>query len=104
VREEPAALTAHAEKARVAVARKKQLKSAHDPHGQIALTLCESLLHALVENGVITNAQALNVIDTVVELAHEAAALGSAGRGPQAPSASVIIEAIRKSFGAKSVS
>jgi hypothetical protein len=69
---------------------------------------CESLLHELVETGVITNAQALGVIDTVIELAHEAAEsdrpLGSAHRGTQGRSATVIIEAIRKSFVAKGAS
>jgi hypothetical protein len=90
------------------VAQKKHVDSEPDSHGQVALMLCESLLHELLENGVITKAQALNVIDTVVELAHEAAEsdrpLGSARRGTQGRSASVIIEAIRKSFVAKGAS
>jgi len=88
--------------------KKKQLKSEPDPHGQVALMRCESLLHELVENGVITKAQALGVIDTVVELALEAAEsdrpLGSARRGTQGPSATVIIAAIRKSFVVKGAS
>jgi hypothetical protein len=90
------------------VAQKKHVDSEPDPHGQVALMLCESLLHELLENGVITKAQALNVIDTVVELAHEAGEsdrpLGSARRGTQGRSVSVIIEAIRKSFVAKGAS
>jgi len=90
------------------VAQKKHLDSQPDPHGQVALMLCESLLHELVENGVITKAQALGVIDTVVELAQEAAEsdrpLGSARGGTQGRSASVIIEAIRRSFVAKGAS
>jgi polyhydroxyalkanoate synthesis regulator phasin len=84
------------------VAQKKELQSEPDPHGQVALMLCESLLHELVENGVITKAQALNVVDTVVELAHEAAESdrpsGPADGRTQRRSATVIIEAIRKSF------
>jgi hypothetical protein len=87
------------------VAQKKELGSEPDPYGQVALMLCESLLHELVETGVITKAQALDVIDTVVELAHEAAEsdrpLGSARRKKPSQSATVIIEAIRKSFVAK---
>jgi hypothetical protein len=83
------------------VAQKKKLKSEPDPRAQVALMLCESLLHSLVEDGVITNEQALNVIDTVVDLAHEVTTLGSARSNSQAPSASIIIEAIRRSFDAK---
>jgi hypothetical protein len=90
------------------VAQKKQLDSEPDPHGQMALMLCESLLHELVENGVITKAQALGAIDTVVELAREAAEsdrpLGSARRRAQTQSAMIIIEAIRRSFAAKGAS
>ena len=88
-----------------AVAQKK-LQSAPDPHGQVALMLCESLLHELVESGLLTKAQALGVIDTVVELAHEAAEsdrpLATARGGMR--SAAVTIEAIRKSFVAKGAS
>jgi hypothetical protein len=53
-------------------------------------------------NGVITKAQVLNVVDTVVELTHGAAEsdrpLGSARRRTERRSGTVIIEAIRKSF------
>jgi hypothetical protein len=90
------------------VAQQKQLESEPNPHGQVALMLCESLLHELVEKGVIIKAQALNVIDTVVELAREAAEsdrpLASARGKTQRRSATVIIEAIRKSFVAKGAS
>jgi hypothetical protein len=90
------------------VAQKKQLESEPDPHGQVALMLCESLLHELVENGVITKAQALGAIDTVVELTREAAESnrpsGSARKRAQTQSAMIIIEAIRRSFVAKGAS
>jgi hypothetical protein len=90
------------------VAQRKKLQAEPDQHGQVALMLCESLLHELVETGVITKAQALNIIDTVAELAREAAEsnqpLGSAHRGVQRRSAAVIIEAIRKSFVVKGAS
>jgi polyhydroxyalkanoate synthesis regulator phasin len=90
------------------VAQKKQLKSEPDPHGQLALMLCESLVHELVESGVITKAQALNVVDTVAELVREAAEsgqpLGSARKGKPRRSATAIIEAIRKTFLAKGAS
>lgn len=90
------------------MAQKKKSESKPDPHGQVALMLCESLLHELVEAGVISNAQALGVIDTVVELAREAAESdrpsASARRKTLTQSASVIIEAIRKSFVVKGTS
>jgi hypothetical protein len=90
------------------VAQKNHLESEPDPHGQVALMLCESLLHELLENGVITKAQALNVVDTVVELVHEAAERdqpsGSVRKRAQTLSATVIIEAIRKSFVVKGAS
>jgi hypothetical protein len=35
-----------------------------DAHGQAALLLAESLLHMLVENGELTNAQAVEVVHT----------------------------------------
>jgi hypothetical protein len=35
-----------------------------DAHGQAALLLTESLLHMLVENGELTNAQAVDVVHT----------------------------------------
>src|ERR1700730_13559901 len=44
---------------------------APDPDGQISLMLCESILHILVEEGVISNEKALEAIDGVVELARE---------------------------------
>jgi hypothetical protein len=42
-----------------------------DPHGQIALMLCESLMHVLVEAGVISKDKALAAVTTVVELSRE---------------------------------
>ena len=36
-----------------------------DAHGQAALLLTESLLHMLVENGELTNAQAVDVVHTL---------------------------------------
>jgi hypothetical protein len=90
------------------VVRKKQSESEPGPQRQVALMLCESLLHELVENGVIAKIQALNIIDTVAELVSEAVEsnrpLGSERSNPQTPSAMVIIEAIRKSFAIKGAS
>ena len=43
------------------------------PHCEVALMLCESLLHVLVEEGVLTKAKAIEAIETVAELTHEMA-------------------------------
>ena len=47
-----------------------------DPEGQISLMLCESILHILVEEGVISSEKALEAIDGVVELAQEKNGIG----------------------------
>ena len=38
-----------------------------DPQGQAALMLCESLVHVLVERGVISLREALEAVDTAAE-------------------------------------
>jgi hypothetical protein len=45
----------------------------YDPQGRVALMLCESILHVLVEEGVITKLKALEAINTVAELTQEMA-------------------------------
>jgi hypothetical protein len=47
--------------------------SSTDPQGRVALMLCESILHVLVEESVITKSKALEAINTVVELTREEA-------------------------------
>jgi hypothetical protein len=50
---------------------------AADPHhGQVALILCESLLHVLVEEGVIKKEKAIEAIDTVIEVTRDLAERG----------------------------
>ena len=44
-----------------------------DPQGRVALMLCESVLHVLVEEGVLTKTKAIEAIETVVELTREIA-------------------------------
>jgi hypothetical protein len=44
-----------------------------DPQGRVALMLCESILHVLVEEGIITKGKALETINTVTELTQEMA-------------------------------
>ena len=44
-----------------------------DPQGRVALMLCESTLHVLVEEGILTKAKAIEAIETVAELTNEIA-------------------------------
>ena len=70
-----------------------------DPQGRVALMLCESLFHLLVEEGVITKAKAMEAIEGVTELTREMAEAGN----PAAASsiATDLVEAIAKSFALK---
>jgi|ERR1700693_5662339 len=70
-----------------------------DPHGRVAMMLCESLLHVLVEQGVISLEKAIEAIDGVAELMHEAAERDSCTITDSA--ALVLVETIRESFAAK---
>jgi hypothetical protein len=75
--------------------------SAPDPDGQVGLMLCESILHILVEEGVISNEKALDAINGVVELTRENDDIGqhrSASR-----SAAQLIDAIAQTFALKGV-
>jgi hypothetical protein len=69
-----------------------------DPHGQAALLLCESLLHVLVEQRVISREAALSTIENVLELTEE-----GAEATPRAKSVSPtdLIERIVTTFAAK---
>ena len=70
-----------------------------DPQGRVALMLCESLFHLLVEEGVITKAKAMEAIEGVAELTRE---MAEAGNPSVASSIETdLIEAIAKSFALK---
>jgi len=70
-----------------------------DPQGRVALMLCESLFHVLVEEGVISKAKAMEAIEGVAELTRE---MASSGNPDLASSfARDLVEAIAKSFAAK---
>ena len=69
-----------------------------DSEGQISLMLCESILHILVEEGVISNEKALETIDGVLELARESDKTGQ--RRSTSYSAVQLIEAIAHTFAA----
>ena len=69
-----------------------------DPDGQVSLMLCESILHILVEEGVISNEKALEGIHGVIELARE----NEIGQRPPASRSAVqLIEAIAQTFALK---
>ena len=65
---------------------------APDPDGQVSLMLCESILHVLLEEGVISKARVLDAINGVVELARESDEIGQ--RRSTSRSAVQLIEAI----------
>jgi hypothetical protein len=44
-----------------------------DPRGRVELMLCESLIHALVEVGVIGKSTAMHAIETVLDVTQEMA-------------------------------
>ena len=72
---------------------------APDPDGQVSLMLCESILHILVEEGVISNEKALDAINGVVELTRENDDIGQ--RRSASRSAAQLIEAIAQTFALK---
>jgi hypothetical protein len=54
-----------------------------DPQGQVALLLCESLLHVLVEQRVISREAALSAIESVLKLTQESAEATTRQRLPR---------------------
>ena len=52
-----------------------------DAHGQAALLLAESTLHALVENATLTAAEAVDVVRSAAEVKVEVAAFTGESRG-----------------------
>jgi hypothetical protein len=66
-----------------------------DPRGRVALMLCESLFHVLVEEGVITKAKAIEAIEGIAELTRE---MADSGKPALARVATDLVEAIAKSF------
>ena len=70
-----------------------------DPQGRVALMLCESVLHVLVEEGVLTKTKAIEAIETVAELTRDLAEVGPLDNTSQA--AIKLVEAIAESFALK---
>lgn len=77
---------------------------ADDPQGEVALLLCESLLHVLVEEGLIPKERALEALEGIAEVAEEMHARGrrSARSQPASEAAMLLIQRIADSFAAKS--
>jgi hypothetical protein len=70
-----------------------------DLHGQVALMLCENLLHVLVEEGILSNEKALATIQDVAHLTRE---MVEDDRSSAAAGAALgLIEEIAQSFAAK---
>ena len=70
-----------------------------DPQGRVALMLCESVLHVLVEEGILTKTKAIEAIETVLELTRDVAEAGPLDMTNQ--TAINLLEAIAKSFASK---
>jgi hypothetical protein len=70
-----------------------------DPHGQVALLLCESLLHVLIEQRVISREAALSAVESVLEVTEDAAEATTDEMGSVSPTA--LIERIAATFAAK---
>ena len=68
-----------------------------ESHCEIALMLCESLIHLLVEEGVIAKYKAIEAIEGVAELASEMAANGRAPAGKKR-NAAALVETMAESF------
>jgi len=71
-----------------------------DSHGQAALMLCESLLHLLLEQQVITKEKAIEMIGDVAELAKEMTERNTRPTKNRAASSSTValVEAIAQSI------
>jgi hypothetical protein len=67
-----------------------------EPNGKVALMLCESLIHLLVEEGVLAKQKALEIIESVAELAREVAE--DETTPDVKPNAAAIAETIAASF------
>jgi len=73
-----------------------------DAHGQAALLLTESLLHMLVENRGLTNAQAVDVVHTAAVVKVEVAEAAGESRGRVLESLA-LLALMESSFQAKEV-
>lgn len=68
-----------------------------DAHGQAALLLAESILHALVDTAVLTNAEAVAVVTNATEVKREVAAAAGESIGRMQQSVD-LLERMTESF------
>ena len=81
------------------VDRERKVMPPSDPQGRVALMLCESVLHVLVEESVLTKTKAMEAIETVLELTRDAA---EAAPLDDVSTATInLVEAIADSFALK---
>jgi hypothetical protein len=71
-------------------------REAADPHGLVAMMLCESLLHVLVEQGAVSRQTVIEAIEGIAELLDEAAERDF--QAVNARAAAVLVDTIRESF------
>ena len=80
-----------------AVSNREAVMKSSEPQCEIALMLCESLMHLLVEEGVIAKHKAIAAIEGVAELASDLPENGNTSAG-QTRKAAVLVETIAESF------
>jgi hypothetical protein len=67
-----------------------------DPYGQAAIMLCESLLHLIVEQGVLSQQKVVEAIEGVAELIEEAA--GREVQPVNFRATAMLVDTIRETF------
>ena len=72
--------------------------TSRDPQARVALMLCESLIHVLVEEGVLSKANAIEAIETVAELTRE---MANGNPAVEAHIAAGLVKSIAESFALK---
>jgi two-component system, cell cycle response regulator CpdR len=71
-----------------------EARDARCVHGQVSLLLCESLLHLLIEEGLITRGRALDAVETVAEVTREMAEMDPASNSVAAGLADAIARSL----------
>lgn len=83
--------------------RTRNTQAPPDLEGRVALMLYESLLHVLMEEGVVPKDRVLDAIETVAELMHEESQSDKRSEAARAKAAMRIVQPLLKTFRAKSV-
>ena len=80
------------------VDKESEAVTSRDPQGRVALMLCESILHVLVEEGMLSKAKAIEAINTVLELTRE---MADGNPTTEAHIAADLVKSIAESFALK---